>query len=131
MKLSEFMTTHIRFVDSDYSLYDAIEQMVDRRIRSLIVNFPGEPPEYGVITARDIVIKVLSKGIDPASLKVSEIASRPVFCVEKNMEMFEAARMMDEHNIARVFVCDNGKIIGVVAMIDLMSAALIQRARGE
>lgn len=131
MKLSEFMTTNIRFVDADYSLYDAIEQMVDRRIRSLIVRFPGISPEFGVITARDIVIKVMSKGIDPATLKVSEVATRPVFCVEKDMDMFEAARVMDEHNIARVFVCDNGKIIGVVAMIDLMSAALIQRARGD
>ncbi|MGD8366134.1 MAG: CBS domain-containing protein [Desulfobacterales bacterium] len=131
MKLSEFMTTHIHFVDADCPVYDAIEKMVDRRIRSLVVSFGGNPPEYGVITARDVVAKVLGKGADPAALKVSEIASRPLFCVEKDMEMFEAARVMEEHRVARVFVCDNGRIIGVVAMIDMMSAALIMRAKGE
>lgn len=131
MKLSEFMTSYIHFVDADCSVYDAIEKMVDRRIRSLVVRFSGSPPEYGVITARDIVIRVLGKGADPAALKVSEIASRPLFCVEKDMDMMEAARIMEEHHVARVFVCDGGKIIGVVAMIDMMSAALIMRAKGE
>lgn len=131
MKLSEFMTTQIHFVDSECSVYDAIEKMVDRRIRSLVARFPGLPPEYGVITARDIVIKVLGKGADPAALKVSEIATRPIVCVEKDIEMFEAARVMDERNVARVFVCDNDRIVGVVAMIDMMSAALIKRAKGE
>lgn len=131
MKLSEFMTTHIHFVDADCPVYDAIEQMVDRRIRSLVVRFGGNPPEYGVITARDVVVKVMGKGLDPARLMVSEIATRPVVCVEQEMDMSEAARMMQENNVARVFVCDDGRIIGVVAMIDLMSAVLIQRARGE
>jgi CBS domain-containing protein len=125
------MTSYIHFVDAGCSVYDAIEKMVDRRIRSLVVRLPGNPDDYGVITARDIVIKVLGKGADPAALKVDEIASRPLFCVEKDMEMSEAARIMEEHNVARVFICDNGKIIGIVAMIDMMSAALIKRAKGE
>jgi len=112
VKLSEFMTAHIHFVDADCPVYDAIEKMVDRRIRSLVVSFGGTPPDYGVITARDVVSKVLGKGADPAALKVSEIASRPLFCVEKDMQMFEAARVMEEHRVARVFVCDNGRIIG-------------------
>jgi hypothetical protein len=60
MKLLEFMTTRIESIDCDSSAYDAIERMVDRRIRSLVVAFPGEETDYGVITARDVVFKVLT-----------------------------------------------------------------------
>ncbi len=131
MKLVEFMTTGIRYIDANRTVYDAIEQMVDRRIRSLVVRFSESDMDCGVITARDIVIKVLSKSKDPESTRVSEIASKPMLCMEKEATMNEAAAIMEENEVGRVFVCENGKLIGVVALIDLMSASLIQRARGE
>ena len=131
MRLVEFMTTNIQFIAGGRSVYDAIEQMVDRRIRSLVVQFADDPPEYGVITARDIVVKVLGKDKSPADVKVSEIASKPMLCVNQDVTLHEAARLMEENNVARVFVCKSGKVVGVVAMIDLMSAVLIMRARGE
>ncbi len=65
MKIYDFMTTTIEFVDAAGSVYDALEKMVDRRIRSLVVKFREKDPSYGVITARDIVFKVLAKGEDP------------------------------------------------------------------
>jgi CBS domain-containing protein len=131
MKLFEFMTTRIESIDSDRSAYDAIEQMVDRRIRSLVVTFPGKETDNGVITARDVVFKVLAKGADPRKVKTSDIASRPLFCVDKDAELDEVASTMEDADVARVFVCDGEKIIGVVSMIDLMTASLIKRARGN
>jgi signal-transduction protein with cAMP-binding, CBS, and nucleotidyltransferase domain len=105
--------------------------MVDRRIRSLIVRFSESPPVYGVITARDVVNKVLSKSKSPAEVTVSEIASKPLFCVERDESMLRAAQIMQDNNVARIFICEDGKPIGVVSMIDIMSATLIMRARGE
>jgi signal-transduction protein with cAMP-binding, CBS, and nucleotidyltransferase domain len=131
MKLLEFMTTRIESINCERSAYDAIERMVDRRIRSLMVTFPGEETDYGVITARDLVFKVLAKGVDPKETKASEIASRPVLCVDKDAELDDVASAMQEADVARVFVCDNGKIIGVVSLIDLMAATLVRRARGN
>ena len=131
MKVAEFMTTHIRYIDSDRTVYDAIEHMVDRRIRSLVVRFSEDKMDYGVITARDIVIKVLGKQKDPASTRVAEIASKPMLCVDQETTLDEAATLMEENDVGRIFICESGKLMGVVALIDLMSAALIQRARGE
>jgi len=45
MKVQEFMTTNIKFVDAEESAYDAIEKMVDRRIRSLVVRFNKKTSE--------------------------------------------------------------------------------------
>jgi CBS domain-containing protein len=131
MKLEEFMTTKIEFIDGDGSVYDAIEKMVDRRIRSLVVRFPGKETEHGVITARDIVFRALAKEINPKSIKISEIASKPLFCVDSSMTLDEVTRVMEEHNVARIFVCERENIIGVISLLDLMAATLIIRARGD
>jgi CBS domain-containing protein len=131
MKIKEFMTTRIESIGFERSVYDAVERMVDRRIRSLVVRFPGKDLENGVITARDVVFKVLAKGLDSKKIKVSEIASKPIVFIDQDMEFDHAAKIMDESNIARAFVCDDDRIIGVVALMDVMAATLIAKARGE
>ena len=47
MKVHEFMVKKIEFIDANKSVYDAVEQMVDRRIRSVVVRFPGKETDYG------------------------------------------------------------------------------------
>jgi CBS domain-containing protein len=131
MKIDEFMTTRIASIDGDRSVYDAIEKMVDRRIRSLIVEFTEKDSDHGVITARDVVFKVLAKGLNPTDIKVSSIAARPIVCVDREITLTEAAALMEQSHIARLFVCEGEKIIGVVSLMDIMTASLIMRARGE
>jgi len=131
MKIDEFMTTRIASIDADNSVYDAIEKMVDRRIRSLIVKFEGKDSDHGVITARDVVFKVLAKGINPTDIKVASIAARPIVCVDREITLTEAAALMEKSHIARLFVCEGEKIIGVASLLDIMTASLIMRARGE
>ena len=131
MRVQEFMTTKIEYVDADKSVYDAVEKMVDRRIRSLVVRFSGKDLNHGIVTARDIVFKVLSKDLNPNDVKVGEIASKPVTCIEKNTAMNEVASLMEKKKNARIFVCENEKIIGVISLMDIMAGALIMRARGE
>ncbi|MBU1162908.1 MAG: CBS domain-containing protein [Proteobacteria bacterium] len=131
MKIQELMTTKIESVNSDKTVYDAIEKMVDRRIRALMVRFPEEKLNHGIITARDIVFKVLAKSLNPKDILVSEIASKPAVCIDKNMDLNEAASIMEKKNIARIFVCDSEQIIGVIALIDIMTGALIMMARGD
>ncbi len=131
MKVQELMTTKIESVDANKSVYDAVEKMVDRRIRSLIVKFSEKDLNCGIITARDIVFKVLAKGLNPNDVKVGEIASKPVACADKNAAINEVASLMEKKKIARIFVCENEKIIGIIALMDLMAGALIVRARGD
>jgi CBS domain-containing protein len=131
MKVYEFMTTRLESITAEETVYDAIELMVDRRIRSLLVRFPGGDMEDGVITARDIVYKVLAHGKDPKKTKVSEIASRPISCINQDMPLVDAAALMKKSGVARLFACDGERIVGVISMMDAMAAMLIIRARGE
>ncbi len=131
MKIDEFITTRIASIDADRSVYDAIEKMVDRRIRSLLVKFTGKDSDHGVITARDVVFKVLAKGINPTDIKVSSIAARPIVCVDREATLAEASALMERSHIARLFVCEGENIVGVASLLDIMAASLIMRARGE
>ena len=131
MKVQEFMASKIEVVDSNSSVYEAAEKMVDRRIRSVAVRFSSSKGDFGVLTTRDIVFKVLAKGINPKKVKVSEIASKPVVCIDRESDMDDAATQMLKSNIARLFVCDQGKIVGLVSLLDVMAAELISHARGD
>jgi CBS domain-containing protein len=131
MKVYDFMTTRLESVDANSSVYDAVERMVDLRIRSLLVRFPGGDMEDGVITARDVVYKVLAKEKDPKEVRISEIASRPISCIDKDTSLEEAAALMEETGVARVFACEGSRIVGVLSLMDAMAAMLILRARGD
>jgi CBS domain-containing protein len=131
MKLTEFMTTKIEYIEPDATVYHVAEKMVDRRIRSLVVRAPDETDGHGVITARDVVFKVLAKGIDPSRMRADELASKPLYCIDQDAGLMDALEVMERHNIARIFVCQGGHIAGVVSMMDIMWAVLILRARGE
>ena len=129
MKVDEIMTKKLEIISAEASIYDAIERMIDKRIRSLLVK-PGDAHDvYGVITVRDIVHKALGKNLDLNKMKVSEIMSKPVISVDKGVDVEHAIDLMTKSNITRVFVNEGREIIGIVSLLDVMSAALINRAR--
>jgi len=129
MKVDEIMTKKLAIIDANAPIYDAIESMIDKRIRSLLVKPRDEKDVYGVITVRDIVYKVLGKNLDLNKTKVGEITSKPLVCVDKGMDVEHAINLMTKFNITRVFVSEGKEIIGIISLLDVMSAELIKKAR--
>jgi CBS domain-containing protein len=129
MKVDEIMTKKLEIISADASIYDAIERMIDKRIRSLLVKPRDEHDVNGVITVRDIVHKALGKNLDLNKTKVAEIMSKPVVCIDKGTDLEHAVNLMTKFNITRVFVNEGKEILGIISLLDVMSAALITRAR--
>jgi len=129
MNVVEIMTKKLETIEADAPVYDAIEKMIDRRIRSLLVKPKDEKDVHGVITVRDVVTKALAKNLDLNKTKVSEITSKPLVCVDKSMDIEYTINLMSKFNITRVFVNDGKEIIGIISLLDVMSAELIKRAR--
>jgi CBS domain-containing protein len=130
MKIDEIMIKKLESVEANAPVYDAIEKMVDRRIRSILVKPKDEKDVYGIVTMRDIVFKVIGKNLDTNMIKVEEIASKPVISIDKDMDMDHVISLMNKFNIARVFVSEGKEIIGVASLFDIMAASLIEKARG-
>jgi CBS domain-containing protein len=74
----------------------------------------------GILTERDIVQKVVAKGLDPDKTMVKDIMSRDVITVDKQKSIEDAVRIMDQKKIKKLPVIDNGKLIGIVTMTDLL-----------
>ncbi len=128
-KVKDIMNTKLETITPDSKVYDAIEKLVDRRMRSIVVLPKDEKDVYGVITVRDIVFKVIAKNLDPHRVKVEEISSKPVISIDKETELEHLIKLMEKFNIARVFVHEGKDIVGVVSLFDVLAATLIARAR--
>ncbi len=129
MKVEDVMNRKVKFIDPNASVLDAIERIIDERIRSLVVKPERKDDTFGVVAVRDIVFKCLAKGLDPKQVKVKEIASKPLIYVEKDMSIEHVLKLMERFNIARVFVKEGDEIIGVIALMDIMSAFIINRVK--
>jgi len=122
LKVEDVMNKRLEFIDANSSVKEAIDLMLEKRIRSLLVKPRNEMDCYGVITVRDIVFGVFANDLKPEDVRVGDIASKPIVTVPKGTELMNVVRFMKRFNIARVFVLDDGKIVGVVSLMDIMKA---------
>ncbi len=84
----------------------------------------------GVITDRDIAIRVVAAGRDPGQTKVEEIASLTLVTVDPEQELEEALRLMAEHELRRLPVVEeDGRLVGIVAESDVARHAGYVRTR--
>ena len=73
----------------------------------------------GVVTDRDIVINAVAKGLDVATATVAEAASDTVVTVDVEDSAEQVAQVLGEHQIRRVPVVENGKVVGVISQADV------------
>ena len=74
----------------------------------------------GVLTDRDIAIKVVAEGKDPTAVHVREIASTRLVTVDPSQDLDEAMRLMARHQVRRLPVVEeDGKLVGVLAQADV------------
>ena len=73
----------------------------------------------GIITARDLVIRVIAKNL-PHTTPVSEVMSSPLITINANVTLKKAARIMGEHKIRRLPVTENGEVVGILVAFDVL-----------
>ena len=113
MKLKEIMTQEVEIVHTDDSVRTAAEKMRYRDIGFLPV-YDGEQL-IGVLTDRDIVIRVMAEGVDPKKSLSQDWITKPVVSCYDDQDVDEAARLMEEHQIRRLVILgrDDERIVGV------------------
>jgi CBS domain-containing protein len=100
------------------SVLDAAKALADRDVGAMPIC--GEDNRLkGMLTDRDIVVKVLAKGKDPSSTKVSELATGKPVTIGADDPIEEALRTMSEHKVRRLPVIDGHELIGMVSQADI------------
>jgi CBS domain-containing protein len=124
--IRELMTADPRTVRPGDSVVDAANLMrgEDAGIAPIV---DGERL-VGVITDRDITIRVVAEGRDPSSTRVEEVASQDVVTVDPAQELDEALRLMATHQVRRLPVVEeDGKLVGILAQADVARHADAER----
>jgi CBS domain-containing protein len=125
-QIKELMTVRPRTVKTGDSIVDAAKLMKgeDAGIAPIV---DGDRL-VGVVTDRDIVVRVVAEGRDPQATKVEEIASQNLVTIDPQQELDEALRLMAQHQVRRLPVVeDDGKLVGIVAQADVARHADAER----
>ena len=104
-------------ISSDASVYDAVKQMVDANVGSLLVTVDGRIE--GIVTERDYLRRVTLEGRTDHDVQVSEIMSSPLIIVTPQTSVEECMAIMTDRRIRHVPVVD-GDVVGIVSIGDIV-----------
>jgi len=117
----DVMTPLPRAMDASASVMDAAEIMRDSDIGDVVVL--EDQRLYGILTDRDIVVRVLAEGSDPATVRVGQVCSRELTTIRPTASVGEAVRLIREKAIRRLPVVEEGgDVVGIVSMGDIAVA---------
>ncbi|HET6561604.1 MAG TPA: CBS domain-containing protein [Marmoricola sp.] len=114
----DIMTGDATCASVNDTLVDAAKKMKQLDVGALPIC--GEDDRLaGMVTDRDIVVKCLAEGGDPASTKVSELAEGKPVTIGADDPVQEILRTMTEHGVRRLPVVDGHELIGMVSQADV------------
>jgi len=128
MNIREVMTPNPQCVAPGDSIQNAARIMRDCDTGAVPVVDNGRP--VGIVTDRDIVVRAVADG-GQLSRPVREIVSTNIVCASPDMSTHEAAHLMSEHQIRRLPVVENDRLVGIVSLGDLAVKEAKDRRIGD
>ncbi|GAA3384018.1 CBS domain-containing protein [Streptomyces racemochromogenes] len=114
----EIMTPDATCVGADDSILDAAKKMTGLGVSALPI-CGSDQRLKGMLTDRDIVVKVLGAGKDPATCKAGEFAQGEAVTIGADDDTAEILRTMTQHKVRRLPVIDGHTLVGIVAQADV------------
>ncbi len=129
IRVKDVMTIKPLFVKSTMTVKDAATRMKEIDCGVLPVGTPGKI--VGVITDRDITLRVIAAGMDPLNTRVEQVMTRRVFACREDDAIEDAAREMQKHDVGRLMVTRGRLVTGIVNMTCLLRAHVGQHDNGR
>jgi signal-transduction protein with cAMP-binding, CBS, and nucleotidyltransferase domain len=97
-----------------------VAELMDKHGVGCIIVTTKEEKPIGVITERDLVLRVLAKNAKPDTLKAEEVMTSPLITIEPDATIAETARRMSRLNIRRLGVVYKGRLVGIISSKDVL-----------
>ena len=117
------MVTEPLSLEVSATAQEAGQALMRPDVRAVLVTDGGRL--VGVITRKTLVREVVATGLDPRTTPLRAFAEEPVATIESETRLAEAFRMLEERDLERVPVVEEGKLVGV------LSRAVVQRRLAE
>lgn len=124
IRIRDVMKTDFDLVDGMESVKSALQKMRYVETKCVLVDKRHKDDEIGILLLSDIAREVLAKDRATDRVNVYEIMTKPVVTVNPEMDIRYCARLFDNFNISRAPVIENGKIVGVVSLTDMVLKGL-------
>jgi CBS domain-containing protein len=111
------MTQNPRSIKASASVVEAARLMREEHIGSVPIT--DDEQLVGMITDRDITTRVVAEAGDPMKTSVGDVYSRDLIIVEPDKGLDEALQLMARHQVRRLPVVENGRLVGIVAQADI------------
>ena len=128
MKIHESMSDNPCTIDAEKPVSYAAKMMRDEDVGFAPI-VEGDRL-VGTLTDRDIAVRVVAEGRDPDETTVREVATNNLITVEPEADLDEAMKLMARHQVRRLAVVHDGRLVGVVAQADVARDAKA-KATGE
>ncbi len=115
--VKDLMSTNINVFENESSALEVVKAMSDCDVDYVIVVQSRKPT--GIITERDVIVRMLTQGLDPSVVIARAIYTNPLVTIEETAAVEEAAKLMQEWKIKHLPVTRNGKIAGMLTYLDI------------
>jgi CBS domain-containing protein len=129
MRVRDIMTKHVLIIPAETSVEDAARMMQDENIGLLTIG--DRQNVEGVITDRDITVRVTAAFKDPKHTPVREVMSAHRFYCFDDQDIEDACFMMEEKHVRRLLVFDRAhELVGVLSLDDVATRGRKERLVG-
>jgi CBS domain-containing protein len=119
------MTRKVKTISGSQLLRDGVIMMKNANIGSIVV-VENEHP-MGIFTERDLIWK-MAEGPESLGLTMTHVMRKPLQIISPGATIWDAITLMGKHNIRRLPVVDNGKLVGIVTERDMLHLILSQQS---
>lgn len=130
MKIEEVMTPGPRVLPTTATASEAAQIMLEEGVGGVIVR-DNKGHLYGIVTDRDLVLRVLATDQDPQAVPLKSVCTRDPVCLAPDDEVSVAVRLMKNHAVRRVPVLEGDRIVGIVSLGDLATVRDPRSALGK
>lgn len=118
LPLAILMSRDLKAIPHHATLKEAACIMRDKRIGSLLVIRNGD--YVGILSETDLVRRGLAEGLDPEKARVEVIMSSPIISMDIERTAEEANTVMSERGIRHLAITNEGRIVGILSVRDLL-----------
>jgi CBS domain-containing protein len=129
MNIREIMTTGVSTAAPDTTVEEIATIMKREDIGAIPIIEDGEL--CGVLTDRDIVVRCVAEGKNPADTRAEDILSEDLHVIEVDDDVDEAAELMSREQIRRLPVVENGRLVGILSIGDIAVKEGDDRTSGD
>ena len=109
MLVKDVMSSPVVTIDENAPT-NRVAELMDKNDLGCIIVTSNDGKPQGIITERDLVVRVLAKNVKPDSLEAKEVMTSPLITIEPDKTINEAAKRMSKLNVRRLGVTYKGQI---------------------